>query len=206
MDDPSREVARCQEGGATVTHAHAEPSAAAVQRVALASGRSVEIAAHAGGEEHLTVRAADGTLVLSLRLTSEGPVLSLSGVSLEIQAQKRLSIGCETLSVATSGDATIQVGGSLYERTRGSAIREAGKASIERAREVKVEAFPGGVAIAANDDVDIKGERVRLNSEDPPMPLSWEEYRARQAARVTVGTAQDWPQLPEWPGGALPEE
>ena len=38
------------------------------------------------------------------------------------------------------------------------------------------------MVLRANDDVAINGERVRLNSDDPPMPLTWEEFRARQAA------------------------
>lgn len=41
----------------------------------------------------------------------------------------------------------------------------------------------GGIDLRANDDVTIAGERVRLNSDDPPMPISWEESLARRAAR-----------------------
>lgn len=152
--------------------------------VTAASGRTIEITEH-GPQEQIHVRAPDGQLVLSIRMTNDGPILSLSGVSLEIAAQKHISLRSETLAIQASGDATLDIGGSLHEQIRGNAIREAGRASIERAREVKVEASPGGVAIVANDDVDIKGERVRLNSDDPPMPLTWDEHRARQAQRLT---------------------
>lgn len=160
-----------------------EDLAVPVRTVPFASGRSLEIA-ELPGEERIHVRAPGGQLLLSLRLTPEGPVLALSGVSLEIAAQKHIAIACEDLSIRTTGDASVDVGGSLRQHVRGSAIREAGKASIERAREVKVEASPGGVVIQANDDVDIKGERIRLNSDDPPMPLTWEEHRERQARNL----------------------
>lgn len=162
-----------------------EALAAPARTIELASGRSIEIE-ETGREEHIQVRSADGNLVLSLRLTDEGPVLSLSAVSLEIAAQKHLALTSETLAIQTSGDATLDVGGSLHERTRGSAIREVGKASIERAREVSIEAAPGGVVVKANDDVSLTGERVRLNSDEPPMPLTWEEHQARQAKRLAA--------------------
>lgn len=158
---------------------------APVRTVTLTSGRTLDIAEQ-GREERIHVRSPDGQILLALRLTDEGPVLSLSGVSLELTSQKHLSIASNTLSIQTEGDASINVGGSLHERTRGSAIRETGKASIERAREVRVEAFPGGVVVKANDDVSLTGERVRLNSDDPPMPLTWEEHRARQARKLAA--------------------
>ncbi|WP_437939396.1 hypothetical protein [Sorangium sp. So ce341] len=148
--------------------------------VPLASGRSIEIAEEGAGER-IQIRAAAGQILVSIRMTDDGPVLSLAGASLEIAAARTLSLSCDTLQIQAAQDAAIEVGGSLHERVRGSAVREAGRSARTTAREVKVEASPGGVEIRANDDVDIVGERVRLNSEDPPMPLSWEEFRARQA-------------------------
>ncbi|WP_437725967.1 hypothetical protein [Sorangium sp. So ce861] len=164
--------------------------------VPLASGRSIEIAEDGAGER-IQIRAAAGQILVSIRMTDDGPVLSLAGASLEIAAAKTLSLSCDTLQIQAAQDAAIEVGGSLHERVRGSAVREAGRSARTTAREVKVEASPGGVEIRANDDVDIVGERVRLNSEDPPMPLSWEEFRARQAlaggpgqpAALTAGEA-----------------
>ncbi|WP_437572021.1 hypothetical protein [Sorangium sp. So ce542] len=148
--------------------------------VPLASGRSIEIAEEGAGER-IQIRAAAGQILVSIRMTDDGPVLSLAGASLEIAAARTLSLSCDTLQIQAAQDAAIEVGGSLHERVRGSAVREAGRSARTTAREVKLEASPGGVEIRANDDVDIVGERVRLNSEDPPMPLSWEEFRARQA-------------------------
>ena len=193
---------RASSAATTLFRVEDEPKGALAspRTVALGSGRSLEITGEAS-DERLIVRAAGGQIMLSVRLTDEGPVLSLEGVSLEISAQKRLTLSSETLTVTTTGDATMDFGGSLHERTRGNAIREAGKASIERAREVKVEASPGGISMKANDDVDIKGERVRLNSDDPPMPLTWEEHRARQAERLAAGNSPPALSLPEgWPG------
>ncbi len=130
----------------------------------LSSGRSVAVV-EGDGEDRIDIRGVGGELLLRVRMTPEGPVLSISGVSLEIGATKDLSLRAETVSVRASKDLSL----------------EAGEHHRVKARDVDIQANPGAVNIKANDDVDIVGERVRLNSEDPPMPNSWEEYRARRA-------------------------
>lgn len=148
--------------------------------MSLTSGRSIAVT-EGRSEDRIDIRSTRGEVVLSVRVTDEGPVLSLSGVSLEIAASKKLALACETLEIKAAVDASIEVGGSLRERVGGSARREVAGASTLTAREVKIDAFPGGMVLKANDDVAITGERVRLNSDDPPMPLTWEEHRARRA-------------------------
>lgn len=164
----------------------AEPAS---RTVALASGRSIELTESDAGER-IEIRSARGELMLSMRLTDEGPVLSLSGVSLEIAASKKLALACDTLEIKAATDASIEVGGNLRERVAGHVKREAAGTSATIAREVRVEAFPGGVTVKANDDVAITGERVRLNSDDPPMPLTWEEHRARRAQAAAEPTPE----------------
>ncbi|WP_437293491.1 hypothetical protein [Sorangium sp. So ce426] len=170
--------------------------------VPLASGRSLEIAEDEAAER-VQIRSAEGQLLLSIRLTDEGPVLSISGASLEIAATKALALSCDTLRIQAAQDADIEVGGSLRERVRGSVARDAGRSARISAQEVQVDASPGGVVIQANDDVAITGERVRLNSDDPPMPLSWEEHRARRAAAATRPQLA-WAGPDTGGGGALP--
>jgi hypothetical protein len=132
--------------------------------VKLVSGRSV-VVLQGAGEERVEVRSVNGDLVLSLRLTDEGPVFSLAGASFEIGAAKSLRLTADKIHLAARGDLVLESGNTL---------RAGG-------RDVEVVAHPGEVAIRANDDVDITGERVRLNSDDPPMPQSIEEHRARHA-------------------------
>jgi len=148
--------------------------------VSFGSGRSLAVTEQ-GGEERVEIRAAGGALLLSVRLTDEGPVFSLSGASFEIAAAKTLSLSAETLRVSALKDITIEAGGGLTERIAGDSTREVGGRDRVSARDVEVAAHPGGISLRANDDVDVVGERVRLNSDDPPMPVSWEEHRARHA-------------------------
>jgi hypothetical protein len=156
----------------------------------LPSGRSVE-AATEGGDDTLRIFAPGGTCVLTVQLTAEGPVLRFEGASLQIAAAKKLELSCEELSVRASGAAAIDVGGDLEERVGGSAKRAVRGTATTAATRVDLEATPGGIDLRANDDVRIQGERVMLNSDDPPMPLTWDEYRARQAAAALPAKADD---------------
>ena len=161
------------------------PSPPLPSGIRFASARSIT-AAEISGEERVEVRAADGSLLIALRLTDDGPVLSVAGASIEIGAAKRLSLRAETVHLAASGDLSIEAGGGLFQRAGGSSVREIAGLDRATAGEIEIEVHPGGISMRANDDVDIVGERVRLNSDDPPMPRSWEEHRARHALPVDV--------------------
>jgi len=133
----------------------------------LPSGRAIE-AESSPAADVVRVRAPGGACVVTIHLTAEGPVIRVEGASLEVAAAKRLSLECEDLD-----------------------IRASGTAKIAAARGAAIEAPSGGIDIRARDDVAIVGERVLLNSDDPPMPLSWEEYEARRRA------AEGRPLLPD---------
>lgn len=154
----------------------------------LGSGRSVAVV-EVSGEEHVEIRAASGEMLVSVRLTDQGPVFSLAGASLEVTAARSLSLAAENIKIAASKHLSL----------------EAGELHRVKARDIEVEANPGAVSIRANDDVDIVGERVRLNSDDPPMPQSWDEFRARRASPGHP-FSEDMPLSPLRAGTSIPFE
>ena len=158
-------------------------------RIALGSGRVVEATPGPGGADVLRVIARDGQCVLTVSVTDQGPVLRFAAASIEIASIGALDLACRELRVRVDGDASLAVGGDLREHVEGEVARRAGGASSIAARSIAFEADPGGVVVRANDDVDLKGERVLLNSDDPPMPLTVEEYRARLAQRSAAALA-----------------
>jgi hypothetical protein len=170
------------------------PLLAAPARIELRSGRALEIVE---GEEVdvIAVRSPAGQPLLTIRLTGEGPVISFAEAALEVASLGPLSVACETLRLETRGDASIEVGGDLLERIGGTSRREVSGPAVTQAREVVLDAFPGGIEVKAHGDVSLEGERVRLNSEDPPMPLTWDEFHARRVREIAAGVA---------PPGALP--
>lgn len=131
-----------------------------------------------GAEERLEIRARDGSCMLAVRLTDAGPVLSLSGASLEISATERIDLSCDSFQLR-SREANIKIDGDLQEQVGGEVVRRAEGDARLSARNLRCEA-DGDVSLLANDDVRASGERVLLNSDEPPLPLSLEEYRARR--------------------------
>lgn len=153
-----------------------EPSVSSA--IVLTSGRSVEVGVESGGDL-LRVRARGGEVVLSVLLTDQGPVLRFAAADLDIQASGRVSIACETFKVQAKTDVHIEAGGGITERAAGDVVRVAGGRTRQEARNIDLIAEPGTISVVANDDVDIKGERVRLNCEPAPMAKTWEEFIAR---------------------------
>ena len=66
----------------------------------------------------------------------------------------------------------------LDVQVSGNAVLAAQGAVTIGGRDVQLNAPGGEIALRANDDVDIKGERIRLNCDEPPMPLSWEAFES----------------------------
>jgi hypothetical protein len=148
----------------------APPEASALVRrehaVELSSGRRIEAAEVEGGGELVRIRAKDGTCMLTVELTDKGPILRFEGAALEIVAPKSLDIACGTLNIEAKETARIT------------------------GKKVEIEAKKGSIEVVASDDVRVEGERVLLNSTDPPLPVSWEEFAERQKAKQKLeGTA-----------------
>lgn len=159
-----------------------QTAALASRAVVLPSGRAIEVQSAADADV-LRFRAPTGECVLTIHLTDAGPVVRLDGAMLEVRASKRLSLECDEFQLRAAGGANIDIGGDLRERVGGTAHRTTLGDTFVEAQHVRLEARPGGIELRANDDVRVTGERVLLNSDDPPMPLTWEEYEARRRER-----------------------
>jgi hypothetical protein len=101
------------------------------------SGRLVRLEADAGREELIVCNAA-GQVELRVRLTDQGPVLTLSGARIELDADT-IALRCRELEIDAQQKARIE------------------------AASVDVEAKLGGITLRANDDVEVEGERIWLN-------------------------------------------
>ncbi len=118
----------------------------------------------AGGQKLLVDRTSEGNLLqflspgglvtLTVEVTPSGPVIRFDG-GLKIQASGPLELdaarvairGAEGVSIESGGDARIAAAGDLDSE----------------ARVQNIWARLGNVNLKANDDVKLKGERIRLN-------------------------------------------
>ena len=78
----------------------------------LSSGRSVMVSGEQGSEQ-LEIRSPEGLVELRIALTKDGPVLSLSGVKLEINSTDSVAVNCREFRLATTETLSLSSGGSL---------------------------------------------------------------------------------------------
>jgi hypothetical protein len=104
--------------------------------------------------DFVTLVAPTGQVTLSIRITPAGPILQCQG-GLKVEATGPLELagrsvairGLEGVTIESGGDAQIDVAGDLSTTAR-----------IQH-----IQARLGNVNVKANDDVRLRGERIRLN-------------------------------------------
>jgi hypothetical protein len=142
----------------------AAPSAdAAPQRMALSSGRVVEADVEGPGRDRLTIRSATGEVELQICMTEKGPLLRFKAADVELEATKDVKVHCEEFHVHAEKQIVQESGGGLRQRIGGQAdVKVRGRMTLA-ARDARLVAKRGNVQIEANDDVEVLGERIKLN-------------------------------------------
>lgn len=85
---------------------------------ALPSGRTVVVKADGRGEV-IEVRSSGGEVELRIALTNDGPVLSLSGARLEINATDTVALNCRHLAVRATEGVSMEAGGDIALKSAG---------------------------------------------------------------------------------------
>ncbi len=83
-----------------------------VHRGVLPSGRTVVIEADGRGEA-IEVRSAAGEMELRIALTDRGPVLSLRGARLEIDAADTVAVNCRQFAVRAADGVVLDAAGGI---------------------------------------------------------------------------------------------
>jgi adhesin HecA-like repeat protein len=121
-------------------------------RVAIGSYALVLERTDAGGV--LRIVGQDAGQPIEIEVTAAGPVLRLrSGLAIAIDGA--LSLDAQTLSLHARRQLSLTCDGTIDVRAGGDLAMEAAAHTIT--------ARLGDVAIRANDDVDLRGERIKLN-------------------------------------------
>ena len=150
-------------------------AANAGRSLALRDGGHLRLTREAGGEA-LAVVGTDGAVRLEVLLTASGVVLRLAGPRVVLEAEGTLDVRCARFEVNAESIALDASGDVSFAAGRGLEVAAGHDASIS-AQAVTVAARRGDVALVANDDVALNGERVLLNC-----PTDEEAERQRTAA------------------------
>lgn len=107
-----------------------------------------------GEEALIRLHAADGSQALTIELGPAGPVLRL-GTGLAIAVDGELSFAAQRVDIRGHEGVELHSGGDITLHCEGDIMTSA--------REQVLEARLGDVRVDANDDVKLRGERIRLN-------------------------------------------
>lgn len=96
----------------------------------LKHGRKLAVASD-GVSEIIEIRAASGALELRVNMTEDGPVLSLDGVKLAVNAEDSIELACkrfsvnatEAVDVSSDGELKVSSEGELNIRSEGADVR-----------------------------------------------------------------------------------
>lgn len=137
----------------------------------LASGYRLTSSGPSGREQNLiTLTAPDGRVCLSVELRPEGPVVEVHAQSLSVASEGVLRLDCDRLEIQAPGGTSLRTG-SLEQDVAGDLRTRAGGVIESEAHAHRLHARRGDVALSANDDVILDGERVRLNSPREATPI-----------------------------------
>jgi len=114
-------------------------------------------------QDLITLTAPDGRVCLSVALRPEGPLVEVHAQSLSVASDGVLRLDCDRLEIRAPGGTSLQTG-SLVQDITGDLRTRAGGVIESEAHAQRLHARRGDVALSANDDVTLDGERVRLNS------------------------------------------
>jgi hypothetical protein len=121
--------------------------------VELAGGQHLRV--ERGPQNDLvTLVAPTGEVTLTIRVTPAGPILQCQG-GLKVEATGPLELAGQSVAIRGTEGVTIESGGDAQ-------IEVAGDLSTT-ARIQHIQARLGNVNVKANDDVRLRGERIRLN-------------------------------------------
>jgi len=108
-------------------------------------------------QDQLQIRSPEGKICLRIHLTQDGPQVELSAASLAIETKGNLSLQCDQLHLQTQQSFQIESGGDVSVSAEGDIKTEAFSQHLHARR--------GNINATANDDIDLFGERVLLNSQ-----------------------------------------
>lgn len=131
-------------------------------RLDLPSGRKV-IADTTDRGERIRIESPSGEVELSVILTPNGPLLSFRAADLELSSAGAIKLDCKRLDVRAEEEIVHTSGGDVKEIVSGNKESRVGGTSTALARDTVIESKRGDVRLVANDDVQLLGERIKLN-------------------------------------------
>ncbi|MGJ8667118.1 MAG: hypothetical protein ACSHW7_12185 [Patiriisocius sp.] len=114
-------------------------------------------------EDEIKVLNANGTPLFSMKFSENGTTVKISAENISFNAEKSIKLSAKDIEIESLNDIKMVSQGDLKTFTKGDTIALTEGEKIDTAKIQTIKAELGNVDIVANDDVTLKGERVKLN-------------------------------------------
>jgi hypothetical protein len=141
--------------------------------VTMASRRRYEVLTGDDGNDALRIFGADGQVLLRVMVTDDGPVLSVTGVALQLEASRAIRIAAPEIALQSTRNMTIRAGGDLCAEVAGNHHLRVGGDHRSEAGAIEMQASEGHVGVRALGGIALDGEHIGLNDDPLPRPFGW---------------------------------
>lgn len=132
------------------------------QEMRLGSGRKI-VAEPGERGDVVRIESASGEVELQITMTESGPLLSFRAADVRLASEGTMRLDCKRLDVRAEEGIRHATGGNLEEVVHGDKVSRVKGTSAALARRTLIESKRGDVKLVANDDIQLLGERVKLN-------------------------------------------
>ncbi|MEJ7731859.1 MAG: hypothetical protein WKG00_21945 [Polyangiaceae bacterium] len=139
----------------------------------MASGRRYEVLTGEDGVDRVRIHGGGGQLVLAVEVTDAGPVLTVTGAVVQLEATRSLRMAAPEIALESSGAMTLSTGGDLVSVVGGDQHTRVSGAQRSEARAIELQASDGHVAVRARERITLDGEHIGLNDDPLPQPFGW---------------------------------
>ena len=113
--------------------------------------------------DEITLSNGKGTTLFTFTLSEDSTTLKVSAENIHFSAEKSIKITADDIEIESSKDTKISCQGDLKSYTKGDTMMLSEGEKLDIAKIQTIKSDLGNVDIVANDDVTLKGERVKLN-------------------------------------------
>ncbi len=104
-----------------------------------------------------------GRALFSITFSEDGTTLNVAAENIHFAAAKNIKISAENVDIESRNDTKISSQGDYKNYTKGDTMMLSEGEKLDIAKIQTIKSDLGNVDIVANDDVTLKGERVKLN-------------------------------------------
>ena len=133
-----------------------------IDKLELRNGHQLTIKKDVENREHIILSKEKNTL-FTIVVSDTETTLSINATDINLTATNKLNINAQNIEIESKRDTKISCLGDYKSYVKGDTMHLSEGNKLDIAKTQMIKSDLGNVDVVANDDVTLKGERVKLN-------------------------------------------